>query len=96
MYFLQLSGTIPENKQTEFEQTFQFVRSKLPEGCSGCIFSRDVDDFHNYHFISYWNKLDNLESFAHSVTSQMILGAFKTLGQLKENKSGLLIEINTR
>jgi len=95
MYFLQLSGSIPENKQTEFEQTFEFVRSQLPDGCEGCIFSRDVDDIHIYHFFSYWNKLDNLEKFTHSVTSQMILGAFKTLGRLKENKTGLLIEINT-
>lgn len=94
MYFHKVSGVIPENKHKEFEQTFRFVGSKLPEGCVGIEFSRDMEDLDLYHFISFWEKLDSLEHFTHSPTSLMLLGAFKTLGKLSENKSGIMIEIN--
>jgi heme-degrading monooxygenase HmoA len=94
MYFHKVSGTIPENKHKEFEQTFSMVGAKLPEGCAGIEFSRDIEDENRYHFISFWDQMNSLEHFTHSSASMMLLGAFKTLGTLSENKSGIMIEIN--
>lgn len=94
MYYHKVSGTIPENKHKEFEQTFSFVGSKLPQGCAGIEFSRDIEDEDRYHFISFWEHMSSLELFTHSQLSTMLLGAFKTLGTLSENKSGIMIEIN--
>jgi heme-degrading monooxygenase HmoA len=94
MYFHKVSGTIPENKHNEFEQTFSLLKSKLTEECAGIEFSRDIDDADMYHFISFWEKLESMEHFTHSSTSIILLGAFKTLGALNENKSGIMIEIN--
>lgn len=94
MYFHKVSGTIPENKQREFEQTFRYVNSQLPKGCAGIEFSRDIEDHSTYHFISFWEQMASMELFTHSSASVMMLGAFKTLGTLNENKSGIMIEID--
>jgi quinol monooxygenase YgiN len=94
MYFHKVSGTIPENKHREFEQTFNIVGAKLPEGCAGIEFSRDIEDENIYHFISFWEQMTFLEDFTQSSASMMLLGAFKTLGTLSENRSGIIIEIN--
>jgi heme-degrading monooxygenase HmoA len=94
MYFHKVSGTIPENKHNEFEQTFGLVKSKLPKGCTGLEFSKDIEDTDLYHFVTFWEKLDIMEHFTQSPTNIMLLGAFRTLGTLSENKSGIMIEIN--
>jgi heme-degrading monooxygenase HmoA len=94
MYFHKVSGKIPENKHREFEQTLGLVREKLTSACSGFEFSKDQEDDDHYFFISYWDKLDSMQDFTLSNASVMLLGAFKTLGTLNENKRGLMIEIN--
>jgi hypothetical protein len=93
MYFLKITGFIPENKQLEFEQTIRLLKSKMPRTCSGFNTSRDITDLENYQFIAYWEKLSALQSFARSSTCSMLLGAFRTLGKLKENTSGKMNEI---
>lgn len=94
MYFHKVSGVIPENKHKEFEQTFKFAGTELPKGCTAIEFSRDLDDIDRYYFISFWDKLDSMEHFKHSSASVILLGAFRTLGELSENKTGIMIEIN--
>ena len=94
MYFHKVSGTIPENKHKEFKQTLGLFRENLPAGCIGFELTLDPEDQDHYYFISYWNKLEALQDFTQSKVSFMLLGAFKTLGSLHENKRGLMIEIN--
>ena len=96
MYYLKIAGNIPENKQVEFEQTICLVRSKMPQSCSGFITARDIADKENYHFMAYWDKLPSLKSFTHSSTCLMIVGAFRTLGNLKENTTGEMLELSYR
>lgn len=96
MYFLKITGFIPENKQVEFEQTIRLLKSKMPKSCTGYNTTRDITDKENYQFIAYWDKLPSLQSFARSSTCSMLLGAFRTLGKLKENTSGKMNELNFR
>lgn len=93
MYFYLISGVIPGNKSLEFEQTFRIVKSRLSNHCTGCSCSRDLEEENKYHFISYWDRLDSMESFTHSAYSKMLLGAFQTLGKLSQSMSGIMIEI---
>lgn len=92
MYYLKLSGYIPESKQVEFEQTYRFVSTQIPRTCSEYSISKDVLDDGIYHFISYWPFLAPLKSFTHSQSFLMLIGAFKTLGKLYENKKGEITE----
>lgn len=96
MYFLKISGFIPENKQAEFEQTIDLLKSQMPKSCSGFNTSKDITDEESYQFIAYWDELPYLQSFTHSSTCSMLLGAFRTLGKLKENTYGKMNEIKTR
>ena len=88
MYYLKLSGFIPENKQLEFEQTYRLVSTQIPRSCEGYNISKDVLDEGVYHFISYWPFHAQLQSFSHSSSFVMLIGAFKTLGELYEKKEG--------
>jgi len=93
MYYLKLSGFIPENKQIEFEQTYRFVKTQIPGTCKGFSISKDTLHEGVYYFMSYWDFLSPLTSFSHSVSFVMLSGAFKTLGELYENTSGEIKEI---
>jgi len=88
MYYLKLSGFIPDDKQQEFEQTYRLVSTQIPMICKGYNISKDALDEGTYHFISYWPFESSLESFSHSPSFMMLTGAFKTLGELYENVSG--------
>jgi len=88
IYYLKLSGYIPESKQLEFEQTYRLVSTQIPKACNAYNISKDVLDDGVYHFISYWPFPAQLESFSHSPSFLMLIGAFKTLGELYENKKG--------
>lgn len=94
MYFQRVSGIIPQNKHKEFEQTLKLVGAEFPDGCVGMEFTRDLKNIDRYFFISFWDKLDSMEHFEHSSANMVMLGAFRTLGELSENKSGIMIEIN--
>ena len=96
MYFLKITGFIPENKQVEFEQTIRLLKSQMPKSCAGFNTSKDITDKENYQFIAYWDKLPYLQTFTHSSTCLMLLGAFRTLGKLKENTCGKMNELKTR
>ncbi|HEY6977525.1 MAG TPA: hypothetical protein VH396_14605 [Chitinophagaceae bacterium] len=93
MYFLKLSGFIPENKQREFEQTYRLVSTQIPKICESYSISKDALDEGIYYFISYWPFEASLESFSHSPSCMMLTGAFKTLGELYENVSGEITQI---
>jgi len=95
MYYLKLSGFIPENKQREFEQTYRLVSTQIPRICRSYSISKDALDEGIYHFISYWPFRSSLESFSRSASFLMLIGAFKTLGELHENVSGEMTEIST-
>jgi len=96
MYYLKITGLIPENKQVEFEQTIRMVGAKMPQSCTGFKTSRDITEKENFQFIAYWDKLPLLKSFTQSSTCLMIVGAFRTLGKLKENTTGKILELNHR
>ena len=94
MYYLKLSGFIPENKQREFEQTYRLVSTQIPRICRNYNISKDALDEGVYHFISYWPFQSSLESFSHSASFLMLIGAFKTLGELHENVRGEMTQIS--
>src|ERR1700752_3907128 len=88
MYYLKLSGFIANNKQKEFEQTYRFVNTQIPKTCEGFSISKDALDEGIYHVISYWTFHSELAEFSRSSSFLMLIGAFKTLGEMYENESG--------
>jgi quinol monooxygenase YgiN len=92
MYYLKLSGYIPETKQLEFEQTYRLVTTQIPRACTGYNISKDALNEGVYHFISYWSSISQINSFSHSASYLMMTGAFKTLGELYENVSGEMMQ----
>ena len=92
MYFLRITGLIPVNKQTEFEQTYRYVRSQIPATCSNYALTRDFHQEDEYQFMSYWELKDTMEDFARTPAYKMLKGAFQTLGSLHEDKRGMIME----
>ena len=90
MYYLLLSGFIPEQKQSEFEQTCLLVSSQIPQTCSGYSFHRDEKNLYKYRFISYWPGSEEAERYMKSAWFIMLSGAFSTLGELAEEAHGEL------
>ena len=93
MYFLRISGLIPLNKQMEFEQTFRYVSSMIPESCVNYSLTRDFHRQDAYEFMSYWELQDAMEAFSNSATFRMLKGAFQALGRLNEDRSGLIMDL---
>ncbi|HTS43062.1 MAG TPA: antibiotic biosynthesis monooxygenase [Puia sp.] len=91
MYYLLLSGFIPEHKQSEFEQTCLLVSSQIPQTCSGYSFHRDEKNPYKYRFISYWPDGEEVEKYMKSPGYIMLSGAFSTLGELIEQANGKLV-----
>jgi hypothetical protein len=94
MYYLKLSGYIPESKQMEFEQTYRFVTMQIPGTCKGYDITKDVFDQKLYHFVSYWSLLSHLQAFSKSASFLIMMGAFRSLGELQENSTGEMIQEN--
>jgi len=88
MYYLKLSGLIPEEKQMEFEQTYRFVATQIPKSCTSFSISKDVLNEDTYYFTSIWSSSESLHNFSQSPVFLMLLGAFNALGKLRENVSG--------
>jgi hypothetical protein len=88
MYFQNLSGIIPTNKQVEFEQTFRLVISQMPDGCKTSYIAKDVIHDGVYYITFQWEDLHALKSFTHSPIFTILVGAFNTLGKLYENNGG--------
>src|SRR4051812_32082644 len=95
MYYLRLSGYIPETKQLEFEQTYRLVTTQIPRTCRGYNISKDALDDGVYHFISYWPVHTHLKSFSNSASFLMMVGAFEGLGELQENTTGEMMDART-
>lgn len=93
MYCLRLTGTIKAHNRMEFEQTYRVFCPEIPESCLGYFISRDVLHESVYHFISFWPFMETLEVFAQSNIYNALVGAFKTLGELRENSSAELIGV---
>ena len=93
MFFLKVSGVIPGNKQTEFEQTYRYVSSLIPHSCVKYSLTRDVQQQDAYQFMSYWESKDFMEAFAQSSAYRMLKGAFLTLGRLLEDGSGMIMDL---
>jgi len=87
-YFLKLSGTIPKEKELEFEQTYRFVATQMPKTCVDYSIAKDVLHDGFYYFVSYWPSLEAMDTFSHSSIFSMLLGAFNVLGQLSEHVYG--------
>jgi hypothetical protein len=92
MYYLKLSGFIPQDKQQEFEQTYMFIRVQIPKTCISFSITKDVIEEDIYSFISYWPLLSNLQRFEQSPPFAVLTGAFRTLGELYENTSGEMVQ----
>jgi hypothetical protein len=91
MFFLKLTGFIPGNKQLEFEQTYRYIADQIPTACSRYSISKDALNEGVYHFISYWNSLPQLQTFSQSLCYLILIGAFNTLGELRENTKAELV-----
>ena len=94
MYYIKLSGTIPGTKQLEFEQTYRFASTQIPKACKGYDMTRDVLDDEIYHFSFYWDGTEAMHKFIKSSPYLIIVGAFKTLGELRENSIGEIVHSN--
>jgi|KBSSwiStaDraftv2_1062776.scaffolds.fasta_scaffold1135460_2 quinol monooxygenase YgiN len=88
MYYLFLSGLIPEQKRSEFEQTYFLVSTQMPVSCAGYWFETDMVEHGKYYFVSYWASQEAIESFRKTPGYLMLNGAFATLGKLLENSIG--------
>jgi len=86
MYIQIVSGLIPANKQVEFEQTYRYVVTQLPENCSADHIAEDTIHDCVFHITIQSESLHTLKSFTRSQAFTMLVGAFKTLGKLYENK----------
>ena len=93
MYYLKLSGYIPESKQMEFEQTYRFMSTQMPQACRGYNIMKDALNDGIYYFISYWKLKTQVQSFSFSTSFCMLKGAFNTLGELYENEIGEMMEM---
>ena len=91
MFYLKLSGFIPDHKQMEFEQTYRYISTQMPLNCLEYNISKDALKDGVYHFMAYWPVLAMLKAFTASVPFVILNGAFKTLGSLYEESAG---EIN--
>ena len=94
MYYIKLSGFIPGTKQLEFEQTYRFASTQIPRSCRGYNMSQDVLNEGVYHFNFYWDGLEAMHEFTRSSPFLIIIGAFRTLGELRENVTGEIVERN--
>ena len=92
MYYLKLSGFIPQDKQLEFEQTYLFVGVQIPKTCISYSITKDVFQEGVYSFMSYWSSRSSLQRFEQSPGFRVLSGAFKTLGKLHENVSGEMLQ----
>jgi hypothetical protein len=91
MYFLNLSGLIPTNKQLEFEQTYRFAATQMPSFCKAYSISKDALIEGLYHFTSHWDSMEGLRSFGKSPVYALLVGAFNTLGKLTEKSKGEMV-----
>jgi hypothetical protein len=91
MYFLNLSGLIPTNKQLEFEQTYRFAATQMPPSCKAYSVSKDALFDGVYHFTSHWESIEGLRSFSQSPVYALLVGAFNTLGRLTEKTKGEMV-----
>ena len=94
MYYIKLSGFIPGTKQLEFEQTYRFASTQIPKSCREFNMSQDVLHEGVYHFSFYWDGPEAMQEFTRSSPFLIITGAFRTLGELKENIMGEIVERN--
>lgn len=94
MYYLKLSGFIPKNKQKEFEQTYRLLSTQMPKACRQHSISKDLSHQNVYHFVSYWISSNDVDSFCSSSDFMMLIGAYRTLGELYDNARGELMHAN--
>jgi quinol monooxygenase YgiN len=92
-YFLKITGKIHLGKQTEFQQTIQFIFQRLPEGCLEHDLARDVFRLNVFHLFSMWNSREALAVFRSSNECSMLRGSFQTLGVYEHTTTGRLADI---
>jgi quinol monooxygenase YgiN len=92
IYFLKLTGSIPEQKQKEFEQTFRFVFNQISKECLEHHLAGDVNFSDRYHFYSSWPSANSLAIFLNSQEFRVLQGAYETLGTLDNAERGELID----
>lgn len=95
MFYLKLSGFIPDHKQMEFEQTFRYVSTQMPLNCLEYNISKDALNEGVFHFVAYWPALAMLKAFTASAPFVILNGAFKTLGLLYEESTGEINQFKT-
>jgi len=66
--------------------------TQIPRSCTSYTVSKDSLDDGVYHFMTYWETREAARIFSQSTTFSMLIGAFKTLGELYENGLGELIQ----
>ena len=88
IYFLKISGYVNAGKLKEFKQTVQYIINTMPTGRSEQNLALDVYDLGLYHFYSQWYSEDALRTFKASNDYEVLIGAFKALGQYKKSVWG--------
>jgi hypothetical protein len=93
MFYIKLKGFVPINKKMEFEQTFKLVSTQISNDCLLYNINNPATDG-IYQFISYWDNKETLCAFTISPAFIILIGAFKTLGELRDQSIGEVGDIS--
>lgn len=88
MYYLKISGYIPEDRKLEFEQTCRLAFIQIPRSCREFHMASDLMKEGVYYFSAYWLSNTSLREFTGSSSFIMLVSSFKVLGQLYGNVYG--------
>lgn len=88
-----ISGHISEKKRLEFEHTFRIGLNALTCNCISKSIAEDQLSYGEYHFFSIWSDEGALRDFLNSAEYQLLTGAFRSLGILKQITNGQVSEI---
>lgn len=88
MFYLKLSGWIPEEKEIEFTHVYKLAFAQLPNSCTGYKFIQDPRKRGVYEVMTFWEKEEQADSFSASPAFVMLVGAASALGTLLLNEKG--------
>ena len=93
MYFLKISGYIPEKKHLEFKQSLDEIHEQIKEDCHEFTITRDLNEKDIYYLHIHWNTKDAYQTFLNSQDYRVLYSSFHVLGKILDISSGNLSDI---